>query len=143
MVFTLSIIKTQREIQVTPFPQPSHRFTQKLHVASYCYFHQLCTLKKYNIVLNSRAANNGIYNTTLKKNNKIAWLSRGEKQQMVFMEGSYQCPPSPQSVTDLHSEGRPSDFRHWARRCLNHFWRREMCKITCHILKKNKRSILF
>lgn len=56
-----------KEIQVTPLPQPSHCFTQKLHVASYCYFHQLCTLKKYNIVLNSRTANNGIYNTELKK----------------------------------------------------------------------------
>lgn len=50
-------------------------------------------------------------------------------------EGECQCPPSPQSVTDLHSEGRPSDRRHWARRCLNHFWRRKMCKVTCHILK--------
>lgn len=41
---------------------------------------------------------------------------------MFFMEGSCQCPPHRQSVTDLHSEGRPSDRRHWARRCLNHFW---------------------
>ena len=75
----------------------------------------------------------GHNNTTLKNQNSLMKLRREIADGLH--EGECQCPPSPQSVTDLHSEGRPSDRRHWARRCLNHFWRRKMCKVTCHILK--------
>lgn len=79
--------------------------------------------------------------TTLHGKNKTAGLSRGERQQTVFMEGHCGRPPSSQSVTDLHSEGRPSDRRHWARRCLNHFCRRETCKVTSHIPKKEGKNV--
>lgn len=75
----------------------------------------------------------GHNNATLKNQNSLMKLKREIADGLH--EGEHQCPPTPQSVTDLHSEGRPSDRRHWARRCLNHFWRRKMCKITCHILK--------
>lgn len=75
----------------------------------------------------------GHNNATLKNQNSLMKLRREIADGLH--EGERQCPPPPQSVTDLHSEGRPSDRRHWARRCLNHFWRRKMCKITCHRLK--------
>lgn len=62
----------------------------------------------------------GHNNATLKNQNSLMKLKREIADGLH--EGEHQCPPTPQSVTDLHSEGRPSDRRHWARRCLNHFW---------------------
>lgn len=124
--------RTKRKCKPHRFPAKPLLYTEAAWICLGLLLFWLRTLKKYNVVLNSKTANNRTHSTTLK--NQKAGLSRGEKWRMVFMEGSCQCPPSPQSVTDLHSEGRPSDRRHWARRCLNHFWRREICKITCHIL---------
>lgn len=69
---------------------------------------------------NSRTATSGTYNTALKKQN--SWVKPRRETADGVHGGRCGCPSSSQSVTDLHSEGRPSDCRHWARRCLNHFW---------------------